>query len=207
MKVKLCGFTDEQSVNAAVAAKCDFLGFVFCERSVRKVSPKKAAEISFQVPLNIGKVAVIVDPDFSLLAEIYKIFSPDFFQFHGSETPEFLQKIRDKFTHVKIIKAFRISKASDLNQIKNFMDVADFFLFDGKSAGSGMKFDWTILQNFSCEKEWFLSGGLNIGNVEEAVKLTGAKMIDVSSGIEKIRGQKSQELISEFMNKIKNYVS
>ena len=106
-----------------------------------------------------------------------------------------------------MIKAFSIASNADLNQIKDFVDLSDLFLFDGKNPGSGSKFDWKILHNFSCPKDWFLSGGLNIQNIDEALKITGAKMIDVSSGIEKIRGQKSLNLIADFMNKTKNYAS
>lgn len=205
MKVKLCGFTDKKSVAAAIAQKCDFLGFVFCKKSPRFIVPENAAIISVQVPSSIAKVAVVVDPDFEFLEKISQKFAPDFFQFHGKETLEFLQKSREKFPKIKIIKAFQITEAKDLQQVKNFENCADLFLFDGKNAGSGEKFDWKILQNFSCEKDWFLSGGLNVENIDEALKITGAKLIDISSGIEKIRGEKSVELIAELMQKINFY--
>ena len=104
MKVKLCGFTDENSVKTAIAEKCDFLGFVFCEKSVRKITPQHAAKISSQVPSNIAKVAVVVDAGFSFLGEIYEKFSPNFFQFHGAETPEFLIEVRKKFPKTKSSK-------------------------------------------------------------------------------------------------------
>lgn len=203
MKVKLCGFTDEKSVAVAIAQKCDFLGFVFYNKSPRFISPENAKIISAQVPSSIVRVAVMVDPDFEFLEKISQKFLPDFFQFHGKETPEFLQKTREKFPKIKIIKAFQISEAKDLQQIKNFENAADLFLFDGENAGSGKNFDWKILQNFSCKKDWFLSGGLNISNIDEALKITGAKLIDISSGIEKIRGEKSAELIAELMGKVK----
>jgi phosphoribosylanthranilate isomerase len=201
MKVKLCGFTDEKSVAAAIAQKCDFLGFVFYNKSPRFILPENAKIISAQVSPSIAKVAVMVDPDFEFLEKVSQKFAPDFFQFHGKETPEFLQKTREKFPKIKIIKAFQISEAKDLQQVKNFENCADLFLFDGKNAGSGEKFDWKILQNFVCEKDWFLSGGLNISNIDEALRITGAKLIDISSGIEKIRGEKSAELIAELMEK------
>lgn len=203
MKVKLCGFTDLESVKTAISLKCDFLGFVFCPKSVRKITPENAAKISADVPASISKVAVVVDPSLDLLNEIYQTLSPDFFQFHGAETPEFLKEIRKKFPRAKIIKGFGISDRADLEQIKNYEEVADFFLLDGRKAGSGEKFDWQILQDFNSKKDWFLAGGLNSENLCEAVKITGAKMVDVSSGIEKIRGQKSSELIKEFMKKAK----
>ena len=207
MKVKLCGFSEESSLQVAIAEKCDFLGFVFVEKSPRFITPKKAAAISTQVPPSIAKVAVVVDADFDFIAKIVKEFSPDFFQFHGLETVDFLKEFHQKFPKIKIIKAFRIADLQDLEAVADFENIADIFLFDGKDAGSGKKFDWKILQNFSSKKDWFLSGGLNIENIDEALKITGAKMIDLSSGIEKIRGEKSPQLIKEFMKKIRSYVA
>lgn len=203
MKVKLCGFTDENSVKAAIANKCDFIGFVFCEKSPRNISPENAAKISANIPEYIAKVAIIADADFEFLAEIYQKFIPDYFQFHGSENPDFLIEFRHKFPTVKIIKAFKISEGSDLNKVADFNNCADIFLFDGKVGGSGEVFDWNIIKTLKTQKEWFLSGGLNISNIAQALEVTGAKMIDISSGIEETRGQKSTKLISEFMDKVK----
>ncbi len=206
MLVKLCGFTEENSVKVAIAQKCDFLGFIFYEKSPRYITPQNAAKISRQVPSNIAKVAVVVDCDFDFLEKIVQEFTPDFFQFHGNESVDFLAAARRKFPQIKIIKAFKIFDVQDLESVKDFENYTDYFLFDskvvGEAGGSGKKFDWKILENFSSRKDWFLSGGLNIENIEEALKLTGAKMIDISSGIEKIRGQKSSELIEELMKKM-----
>ena len=95
--------------------------------------------------------------------------------------------------------------------VKKFEDVADFLLLDskvmGENGGSGQKFDWKILKNFSAKKDWFLSGGLNIENIEQSLEIKGVKMLDISSGIEKVRGQKSPELIRQLMKKIKNYAN
>jgi phosphoribosylanthranilate isomerase len=214
MKVKLCGFSDLASVVAAVNARADFIGFVFCSKSVRYVTPEKAAEISQIIPATIAKVAVLADNDLESIKKIYKNLAPQYFQFHGLETPEFLLQIKKIFPEVKIIKAFRISNEQDLTQVKNFEEVSDLFLFDSKAlsfegavGGTGQVFDWTILSKFKSNRDWFLSGGLNVNNFSEAVKITGAKMIDISSGIEKIRGQKSVELIEQLMRKIKNHAS
>jgi phosphoribosylanthranilate isomerase len=207
MKVKLCGFTDADSLQVAIAEKCDFLGFVFCQESPRYITTENAALISSSVPKNIAKVAVVANHDLESLAEISQKFHPDFFQFHGEETLEFLKKIRQKFPKIKIIKAFKITDSKDLEQVKDFENVADFFLFDSKIAGSGKKFNWEILKNFYSKKDWFLSGGLNVDNIEEASSITGTKMIDISSGIEEIRGKKSPKLIRQLMEKIRNHVS
>ena len=207
MKIKLCGFRDEQSIKAAIEQKCDFLGFIFYDKSVRNILPKEAKNITAQVPNNIAKVAVIVDAEFDFLEKIADEFSPDFFQFHGSESVEYLQKARLKFPKIKIIKAFRIKDASDLNAVNDYADYADYFLLDSKVAGdvggSGQSFDWNILRDFESQKEWFLSGGINIDNIEEALEMTKAKMIDISSGIEEVKGEKSISLIERLMLKIK----
>ncbi len=205
MKIKLCGFTEIESVKTAIAQKCNFLGFVFYENSPRNISVQKACEIGSKIPKQVFKVAVTVDADFNFLQKIAQNFAPDFFQFHGNESLEFLALAKQKFPKIKIIKAFKICGEQDLVQIKNFENYADFFLLDAKNAGSGEKFDWKILQNFISKKDWFLSGGINIDNIEEALK-SGAKMIDISSGIEQIRGKKSSKLIEELMKKAKNYV-
>ncbi len=204
MKIKLCGFTNEDSVKIAVENKCDFLGFIFVKKSPRHIEIKDAEKIAKIIPKNIAKVAVVADFDFDFLSEIAQKFSPDFFQFHGNENIEFVKNFRHKFPEIKIIKAFKIKNKSDLEQVKFFENYCDFFLFDGQNPGSGAKFDWQILQDFKSKKDWFLSGGINVNNVEEALNVTKADMIDISSGIEEFRGIKSSKLITEFMNKIKS---
>ena len=203
MKIKLCGFTEAETLKVAIEQKCDFLGFVFYEKSARNISLKSAVKISALIPQSIAKVAVVVDADFNFLQQIAEEFSPDFFQFHGQESVQFLQQVRQKFPQIKIIKAFKISAKEDLELVKDFENHADLFLFDskihGEIGGSGKQFDWKILQNFSSKKDWFLSGGINASNIEEAVRISGAKLIDVSSGIEEIRGKKSAKLITELM--------
>ena len=205
MKVKLCGFSDQQSVVAAVAAQADFIGFVFYEKSPRYIALESASILARIIPTTLAKVAVLVDPDFEFLAKISQKFSPDFFQFHGNENINFLREVRKRFPQIKIIKAFRISEAVDLEHVKNFEDVADLFLLDSAKPGSGKSFKWEMLKNFSTKKNWFLSGGLNAKYLDEALEISGAKMIDISSGIEKYPGQKSPELIQELITKVKNF--
>ncbi|MBU6338962.1 MAG: phosphoribosylanthranilate isomerase [Rickettsiales bacterium] len=211
MKVKLCGFKDRQSVLAAINAQADFIGFVFCPKSPRYVTPEKAAEIASIIPPTIAKVAVLANIDLEVIKHIYRTVKPDYFQFHGSETPRFLQKIREIFPRVKIIKAFRIANRYDLRPVRDFEREADFFLFDSKvdtaAGGTGQTFDWKVLFGFRSRKSWFLSGGLNASNVLQAAKITGTRMVDVSSGIEKTLGEKSPELITELMTKVKGYAA
>lgn len=204
MKVKLCGFKDQQSVMAAIAGEANFIGFVFCEKSPRYVDPDLVADIAKIIPPQIAKVAVLANIDLTVIKKIYKNLSPDYFQFHGSETPGFLRKIREIFPKVKIIKAFQISSKNDLKQVPRFNKESDMFLFDNAAGGSGESFDWTILEDLKTRKNWFLSGGLNVDNISDAVRATGAQMIDVSSGIEKVRGEKSAQLIEKLMAESRN---
>lgn len=211
MRVKLCGFTEATSLQAAIDQKCDFVGFIFYEKSPRYITPQNAKKLSPLIPTNIAKVAVVVDASFELLSEISQNFQPDFFQFHGTENVEYLQQIRQKFSDIKIIKAFRINNSQDLAATKIYENDVDFFLFDSSTktefGGSGKTFDWKILQNFTSTKnqgkKWFLSGGLNINNIDAALKITGANMVDISSGIEESHGKKSPKLITEFMQKVR----
>ncbi len=203
MKVKLCGFTKEDSLLAAVRAECDFIGFVFYEKSPRYINVDDAAFLAKKIPTKIAKVAVLVDPEFDFLTEISAKIFPDFFQFHGQENIDFLSEVKQKFPQIKIIKAFKINDSKDLIQAKKFENLVDLFLFDGANPGSGKSFDWKILKNFSSKKDWFLSGGLNYKNIDSALEISGAEMIDISSGIEEIRGEKSPKLIHELMAKIR----
>lgn len=201
-KVKLCGFSEITSLQCAIDCKADFIGFVFCNKSPRNVTPQQIQELAKIIPTSIQKVAVVVDADFSLLQDIALHLQPQYFQLHGSESTQRVLEIKKAFPKIKIIKAFSIKQKNDLEQSVDFIDLADIFLFDNIIAGSGKNFDFKILQDFSCEKKWFLAGGLNINNIDDALQITGAKMIDISSGLEKERGKKSPELIKEFMRKL-----
>ncbi len=211
MKVKLCGFTKEDSLRTAIAQKCDFVGFVFCEKSVRNISPQDANKLAKIIPSSIAKVAVVVDPTPGFLNIIISEIAPQFIQFHGNESLEYLNNFKKDFPNIGLIKAFRILEAKDLELSHQYSSIVDYFLFDSKAkdmqGGSGHSFDWNILNNFSINKNWFLSGGLNVNNIEEALSITKATMIDISSGIEEVRGQKSSKLIENFMNKIRNYAA
>jgi phosphoribosylanthranilate isomerase len=204
MQIKLCGFTESQSLQCAVDLGCDFVGFVFVEKSIRYINPGAAAELSRIVTGQTKKVAVVVDSSLKILEKIIKNIEPELVQMHGSESAEDIANFKKNFPQIKVIKAFRVSKKSDLEEVKKYSEVSDFFLIDGSKPGSGEAFDWEILSGFQCKNDWFLSGGLNSENIETAIQKTGAKMIDISSGIEKIRGIKSPELISQLIKKVKN---
>ena len=214
MKVKLCGFTEANSLAEAVANKVAVIGFVFAPDSPRYIDPEKVAALASLVPPTINKVAVFSNTDLEIIKKVYKNLNPQYFQFHGSETPRFLMKIREIFPKVKIIKAFKIANRQDLKDVRSFESVSDMFLFDSKPklpnapmGGSGQAFDWKLLFGFRSRREWFLSGGLDVNNALAASKITGARAIDVSSGIEKARGEKSVELIEQLMKKVKSNVA
>lgn len=212
MKIKLCGFNEENSLKAAIEANVDFIGFIFHKESPRNISLQKAQELSALIPSHIKKVSVTVNQPISKLEEISKAINPDFFQLHGEESGEEIEKIKEIFPKTRIIKAFNIKDESDFGKAIKFQEkygnLVDFFLFDSKIAGSGQVFDWNLLKNFikenNLKKEYFLSGGLNLDNIELAIKETNAKMIDISSGIEIEKGKKSPELIREFVKKAKS---
>ncbi len=204
IKVKLCGFSEPVSLLTAIDSNPDFIGFIFHEKSPRHITFEKAQELAKLVPASIAKVAVMVDPNLDDLKKASQSLQPQYFQLHGAQNKTQLLEIKKHFPAIKIIKAIAVSAKKDLEQSVDFLDAADIILFDNAVAGSGKSFDWSILKDFHGTKNYFLSGGLNCDNILAALRITGATMVDVSSGIEKTRGKKSDELIIAFMKKIKN---
>lgn len=208
IKVKLCGFKEPIALSCAIQEGVDFVGFVFCLNSPRFVSFEDAQKLAPLVPSHVAKVAVFRQAEITDLHKAYQALQPQYFQLHGNYSKNDLLNIQKHFPTVKIIYAVNIGSENDLQQAIDFSNAADIILFDSKNAGSGQAFDWKILQDFSSQengpRKWFLSGGLNSANIIEALEITQAKMIDISSGIEEQRGVKSVALIKEFMHKIKN---
>jgi phosphoribosylanthranilate isomerase len=206
MKIKLCGFTEQKSVELACNLGYDFIGAVFVKKSCRFISPDNSLIISEVVNKfpNTQKVAVVMNQSLEDLSEINQYFAPHFFQLHGDEDPDYIAKVKQKFPEIGIIKAISVNNSNDIKSAKNFIDSVDYLLFDNKNAGSGEKFNWEMLNGFKSTKPWFLSGGININNLEEVFKNPAIKFIDISSGIEEVRGVKSLKLISEVMQKIKD---
>jgi phosphoribosylanthranilate isomerase len=203
MKIKLCGFTEAKTIETAIAYGCDFIGVVFAKNSIRYVDPNSAKILSTIIPDSVGRVAVVVNETLENLHKINQNFQPHFFQLHGDEDINYIENLKKIFPQISIIKAISIFTKNDLNKIKNFDKHIDYFLLDNKNPGSGEAFDWKILQDFNPHKPYFLSGGINIKNIEEAIKIVNPKFIDLSSGIEEIKGVKSSKLIIEILQKIK----
>jgi phosphoribosylanthranilate isomerase len=201
--VKICGLKTPEAVQAAKGA--DYCGFVFFPRSPRNITPENAAKLKVYAS---GKtVAVTVNADDDFLQEIAEKFQPDFIQLHGDETPERVAEVRKKFA-VSVIKALPVRTAEDIDLAAHFEDIADILMFDAKPpgdlpGGNGIPFDWTLLAGRKFRKPYFLSGGISIGNVEKALKESGARVIDISSGLESSPGNKDPQMIVEFIKKVK----
>ena len=202
--VKICGLTDEESIDAAIAAGADYLGFVFCAKSPRNLSAERAAELT-QFVEGVRKVGLFVDADDSQLDEVLSHVRLDLLQFHGAETPERLEQVRREFA-LPVMKAIAVETAADLAGAADFAEVADRLLFDAKPpkgaalpGGNAVSFDWNLLAGFKSRLPWMLAGGLTADNVAEAIRLSGAKAVDVSSGVESAPGVKDPARIAAFI--------
>jgi phosphoribosylanthranilate isomerase len=205
VKVKICGLTDELTAQAAIEAGADFLGVVFYDKSPRHVTVEQAAEILQFVPDDVQRVGLFVDPDMALLNGVMNHVRLDFFQFHGRETPERVEQVRLEFG-MPVIKALGIGGPADLDAAQVYAGVADWLLFDAKPAvgldrpgGNAQSFDWSILKGGQWACPWLLAGGLTVDNVAEAIRLSGARAVDVSSGVESAPGIKDASLIAQFI--------
>jgi phosphoribosylanthranilate isomerase len=202
-EIKICGLSDPEGVDAALAAGADYVGFVFFEKSPRNVELDHAAMLAARARGKAGIVALTVDADGMILQGIVDKLRPDLLQLHGSETPERVASIRERAGR-PVIKVIGVAKRADLGAVKEY--AADRFLLDAKPArgatrpgGLGRTFDWSILEDFNSPVPWFLSGGLNPMNVEAAVRAVRPTGIDVSSGVESAPGQKDPALIRAFV--------
>ena len=205
VKVKICGLTDEDAVDAALDAGADFVGVVLFDKSPRAVSIERAAEVLEFVPEDILRVGLFVDPDDALLENAMNNLRLDMFQLHGHESPERIEEIRQEFG-MPVMKALGISTAADLDAAQAYAEIADWLLFDAKPpadadrpGGNAVAFDWSLLKGRKFACPWMLAGGLTIDNVAEAIKLSGAKAVDVSSGVESASGVKDAEKIAAFI--------
>ena len=208
--VKICGLTDEAGLEAALAGGARYVGFVFHPASPRHAGDlARAGALAARARGRAKIVAVTVDPDDALLTALTAQLQPDYVQLHGGETPARVAEAR-KIASAGVIKALQIAGASDLDAAAAFEAVADFLLFDAKAppgadrpGGHGAAFDWRILAGRSFARPWFLSGGLTSDNVAAATALSGARLVDVSSGVERGPGLKDPALIAAFLDAAK----
>ncbi len=207
IRVKICGLTAPDHVRAAVDAGTGYVGFVFFPKSPRHVEPQTAATLAQQVPAGVAKVALTVNATDEDLDHILSIVPLDMLQLHGKESPERVQQVRDRFG-LPVMKAIGVAEAEDLAAIDLYSDVADQLLIDAKPprnaelpGGNGLSFDWRLLAGRKYwRRPWMLAGGLTPDNVAEAVRMTGAQQVDVSSGVESSPGVKDAGLIRAFID-------
>ena len=208
LEIKVCGINDQVSMNTAIKCKVDYIGLVFYKDSPRNISINSSENL-LKVRNNLSKiVALTVDPDDEFLFELKKIVKPDYIQLHGTENPNRCLDIKKKL-NIPLIKGINVKNKFNLIQLtKEFEDVCEILLLDAPSetlpGGNGKKFDWDILKDFKSKKKWMLAGGLNIDNIENAIDITKAAAIDISSGLEIRKGVKDPKLIEDFIIKCKN---
>jgi len=212
MHVKICGLKTAESVEAAVNAGASHIGFVFFPKSPRHLTYRQAAELAALVPDGITKVALTVNADDKALAEMLGKVPVDLLQLHGSESPKRVAYIKERFG-LPVMKAVGVADASDLPQLVEYANVADQLLVDAKPpkgsplpGGNALAFDWRLIADLDWPTPWMLAGGLTPDNVAEAMRLTGASMVDVSSGVENAPGVKDLDKIAAFVKAAKGAV-
>jgi len=213
VEVKICGLKTPETMRAALEAGADYVGLVFFPKSPRHVSLEVAAELAEIARGRTGIVALMVDPDDDLVAAVATNVRPDILQLHGAETPERCAAIRTA-SGCRIMKAIKVATAEDATAARAFRGIADLILFDAKPpkdailpGGNGVSFDWTALDAAKGEVDWMLSGGLTVANVANAIRLTGARRVDVSSGVESAPGVKDAALIGAFIAAAKGAIN
>ena len=204
VKVKICGLSTPESVETAINAGASFVGLVFFVKSPRYISLQVAKDLANQARGRAKSVALIVDEGNATIQTINETVNPDYFQAHGNETPQRIGEIA-KLTAKPVIKAIKVAGAADIAAAASYDGRAAFILFDAKApvtllnalpGGNGIAFDWTLLAKST---GFMLSGGLNPENVATAIEVTGAPMVDVSSGVESAPGFKDLGLIRKFI--------
>src|ERR1700674_1859709 len=203
--VKICGLSTRETLDVALDAGADMVGFVFFPPSPRHLALETARELGQQVKRRAAKVALTVDADDATLANIVEVLQPDILQLHGRETVARLRDIKQKFGR-QVMKALAVETGADLASLPFYDAGADRILFDAvaprgatRPGGLGAVFDWHVLENLDLKLPFMVSGGLNAGNVAEAVRVTRAGGVDVSSGVERTPGVKDPEMIRAFI--------
>jgi len=207
VRAKICGVNSRAALDAAIAGGAAFVGLNFYPPSPRALTPEAAAVLAAAVPPVIAKVGVLVDEPDERIAEILARVSLDMLQLHGKETPTRVDDIRRRFG-LPVMKAVKIAETADLAVADRYIGHADWLMFDAKPppqmtgalpGGNALSFDWQLLAGRSWPSPWMLSGGLTPENLAEAVRISGARVVDVSSGVESQPGQKDPGKIAAFL--------
>jgi len=203
--IKICGLNTPTALDAALDGGADLVGFVFFPHSPRHIGFEAARMLGERVQNRARKVAVSVDATDELLKLCVAALKPDILQLHGREPPERVAVIRSRFG-LPVMKAMPISNRGDLSSVHYYDKVADLLMFDARApreasrpGGHGKAFDWHLLENLALHVPFMLSGGLDAGNVEEALRITRADGLDVSSGVERAPGEKDVDMIRAFI--------
>jgi phosphoribosylanthranilate isomerase len=203
--IKICGLRTPDALDAALAAGADMVGFVFFPPSPRHIGFEAARALGGRVQGRAQKVALSVDASDADLGQLVDALQPDLLQLHGRETPERVATLRSRF-RLPVMKALPVESKSDLAPIRIYEKVADRILFDGRApreasrpGGLGKSFDWSLLEGIDLQVPFMLSGGLDAANVAEALRITRAPSVDVSSGVERAPGVKDPDKISAFV--------
>lgn len=204
-QVKICGVRRPRDIFAAADAGARYVGMVFFPPSPRAVSPSEAAELSNHVPVGVARVGLFVNPDDAQLTQTLAQVPLDIIQLHGAEGPDRVAAVKN-LTRLPVMKAVGLSGPADLPALTDYALVADMLLVDAKPSaeaglpgGNGLAFDWRLLVGRRWLRPWMLAGGLTPQNVAEAIRLTGASAVDVSSGVETEPGVKDEGLIRAFV--------
>ena len=204
-RVKICGLGRPADVVACVNAGAAYVGFVFFPKSPRHLALDAAKALALEVPVGIAKVALTVNADNETLDELFETVPLDILQLHGAESPDRVAEVRTRYG-LPVMKAVGIADESDLVALTDYNAVADQILVDAKPpknaelpGGNGLTFDWRLIADRRWPVPWMLAGGLVSGNVAEAVRLTGANQVDVSSGVESAPGVKDAAMIRDFV--------
>ncbi len=204
-KIKICGIHKEKNIECCVENSIDMIGFVFYQKSHRNITIENAKNLYQEFGQQINIVGLVVDPDDSLIETIVNDIGIKTIQFHGNEDLDKLLTLKSKFD-IQIIKAINIDKNIYKNELIEFQENLDYLLLDApvpesssRPGGNGHLFDWGLTKHLKLKNNWILSGGLRPDNVVEAIKVTGAEFIDVSSGVEDSDGCKDNDLITKFI--------
>jgi phosphoribosylanthranilate isomerase len=210
--VKICGLTQPSDVHAVAQAGAVYCGFVFFPKSPRNVSFQQAAAMAVEAPIGLAKVALTVNADDAFLDALTAAVPLDMLQLHGNETPARVQEVKARYG-LPVMKAVGVADSTDLPALDDYMKVADQILVDAKPpknadlpGGNGLTFDWRLIAGRRWAVPWMLAGGLTAENVAEAIRMTGARQIDLSSGVESRPGVKDAAMIDGFMAAVKGTV-
>jgi len=205
IRVKLCGLTKSEHVQVAAASGAAYIGLVFFEKSPRHLEIAQAAQLAASAPVGLCKVALTVNADNVLLDALASDVPLDMLQLHGTESPERVAEIKARYG-LPVMKAVGVSDKEDLAALDTYARVADQLLVDAKPprnaelpGGNGLSFDWRLIAGRRWPVPWMLAGGLTPANVAEAIRMTGARQVDVSSGIESSPGVKDSALMRAFV--------